>query len=134
MPGQGKTFAAGAALVLLVAWHAGPATASSNTLAMCDDVADVTLEIPATELKANIVNDAIDKKDVEVVESATDSDTLSPTENLIPNVEAVLRKVFEESATHLADSDGRPAMNTRVPGVSDDDLARYKRQMYRTDI
>lgn len=30
--------------------------------------------------------------------------------------------------------EAEPGMNTKLPGVSDDDLSRYKKQMYRRDI
>ncbi len=113
MSKQGKAFAAGAALAFFVAWHAGPASASSNTPKVSDDV----------------------------TESANALETLSPpTRSLAPKVEAELRKAFKKPATSLADSDGkplgtqRPAITTRVPGISDEQLARYKRQMYRKDI
>jgi hypothetical protein len=113
MTKQGKAFAAGAALAFFVAWHAGPASASSNTPVVSDDV----------------------------TESATALDTLSPpTHSLAPRIEAAFRKVFKEPATSLADGNGkplgsqRPAITTRVPGISDEQLARYRRQMYRKDI
>jgi len=111
MSRQGKPFAAGAVLALLVVWIAGPATASSNTPVVGDDVE----------------------------KSANEFDTFSPSHSLAPRVEAALRKVFKEPAARLDDIDEsvsskRPAMTTRVPGISDDQLARYKRQMYRKDI
>lgn len=112
MPNQGKACAAGAALAFLVAWHAGPAIASSNTPVGSD----------------------------EVTKSANEFDTMSPSHSLAPRVEAALRKVFKEPATSLAESDDkppgskRPTITTRVPGISDEQLARYKRQMYRKDI
>ena len=104
-------FAAGAAFALLVMWLAGPASASSNTPVVRDDVE----------------------------QAGNEFDTLSPSHSLAPRVEAALRKVFKESAARLDDIDDserskRPAMMTRVPGLSDDQLARYKRQMYRKDI
>lgn len=113
MSKQGKAFAAGAALAFFVAWHSTPAIASSNTPVVGDDV----------------------------TESANALDTLSPpNDSLAPRVAAAFRKVFKEPATSLADSDGkplgsqRPVITTRVPGISDEQLARYKRQMYRKDI
>jgi len=114
MSRQGKPFAAGAVLALLVVWIAGPATASSNTPVIRDDVE----------------------------KSANEFDTFSPSHSLVPRVEAALRKVFKEPAARVDDIDDidesviskRPAMTTRVPGISDDQLARYKRQMYRKDI
>lgn len=144
MPKRGKSFAAGAAIVLLAAWHAEPATASSNAPISCDDVADVSFEVPASDLQTAVVSYEVEAKSIEDAESVEEIDALSPDHYLAPRVEAVLRKVFKESATPIsdspvsdtpiADSDKQPAMNTRVPGVSDHELARYKRQMYRTDI
>jgi hypothetical protein len=127
---QSKTFAAGAAIALLAAWHAAPASASSNTPAICNDVADASLEIAPGELQAKIVSHDIDTKGVEAAESASEIEALSPTHYLAPRVEAVLREVFEDTAT----PDEMPTINARVPGVSNDELARHKRQMYRTDI
>ncbi|MGI9249419.1 MAG: hypothetical protein ACR2QI_10410 [Woeseiaceae bacterium] len=136
---QSKTFAAGAAIALLVALYASPALASSNASTICNDVADASLEIAPGELLAKNVSQNIDTNGVEITESASEMETLSPTHYLAPRVEAVLRKVFEDSATPLADSeqpdeDDAPTMKSRLPGVSDDELSRYKRQMYRTDI
>lgn len=111
MSRKGKPFAAGAAFALLVVWLADPAIASSNT---------------------PVVRDKVEK-------SANEFDTFSPSHSLAPRVEAVLRKVFKEPAARLNDIDEsvsptRPAMTTRVPGMSDVQLARYKRYMYRKDI
>jgi hypothetical protein len=119
-PKQGKNFAAGAAIVFLVAWHANPATASSNTPVLCDDVADSALEIPAHKLQATIVNHESDAKRVE--------------ENAAKSLDD--EKAVETAVTENPIAAGKkvPAMHARVPGVSDDELARYKRRMYRTDI
>ena len=140
MPGQGRYFAAAAAIALVVALHAGPAVAASSTPVKCDDIADITLDIAASDLKAHIVSHEIDAKGVENEKSVDESDALSSTHYLAPRVEAVLRKVFKkDTATPvadrpIADSDKQPEMNTRIPGISDDELARHKRQMYRKDI
>lgn len=119
-PKQGKNFAAGAAIIMLAAWHANPATASSNTPALCDDVADAALEIPAQKLQAIIVNHEADAKRVE-------ADTTIPVDD-----EKSVETPIAESP--IAAGEKVPAMHARVPGVSDDELARYKRRMYRTDI
>jgi len=110
---QGEALAAGVTLALLALWHASPAGASSNTPLVPDDVAN----------------------------SADELDALSPARSLTPGVEAAQREVSEEAATtSLAVDDDKllgnelPAMTTRLPGISDERLARYKRQMYRTDI
>lgn len=119
-PKRGKNFAAGAALVVLAAWHANPAIASSNTPALCDDVADSALETPAHKLQAIIVNHEADAKRVE-------ADTTTP----VDDEKAVETPIAEDPITA---GEKVPAMHARVPGVSDDELARYKRRMYRTDI
>ena len=106
-PRPGRSFAAGAAIVALACWQAG------------------------------FASNEID------VERAAESDlafkAVSPEDLLAPRVDAELRKVFDEQATPATetaepDVDKQPVMNTRVPGVSDEDLAEFKRQMYRTDI
>jgi hypothetical protein len=110
---QGKALAAGATLALLALWHAGPAGASSNTPLVPGDVTN----------------------------SADELEALSPAHSLSPGVKAAQREVSEEAATTpLAADDDKPlgnelpAVTTRLPGISDERLARYKRQMYRTDI
>jgi hypothetical protein len=134
-PRQGKAYGASALLVVLVsAWYAGPAIASSNTFPVCDDVNDVNLEIPVKELQVAITSNKVEADEVDIVESDAEPDTFSTTENPGPDHEAILHEVFEETTTRFSESDEWPAMNARVPGLSDDELARYKRQMYRTDI
>lgn len=134
-PRQGKAYGASALLVVLVsAWYAGPAIASSNTFPVCDDVNDVNLEIPVKELQVAINSNKVEADEVDIVESDTEPYTFSTTENPGPDHEAILHEVFEETTTRFSESDEWPAMNARVPGLSDDELARYKRQMYRTDI
>lgn len=134
MPKQGKPFMVAVALILLVcAGHTAPAIAS-NTLAMCDDVADVRLGIDADELQATIASNNIVTKEVEAVESTIEGDASSAGEDLVPGVEAAPRQVVEKTTSQIAEDDDQPAMKARVPGISDDELARYKRQMFRTDI
>ncbi|MGB5450392.1 MAG: hypothetical protein WBM80_15815 [Woeseiaceae bacterium] len=109
---QGKALAAATALAFLVAWHAAPATASSNTPVGSDDVTN----------------------------SASEYHTISSGHSLAPRIEAALRKAFKAPAVSLAERDDkplasqRPAITTRVPGISDEQLARYRRLMYRKDI
>ncbi len=139
MPKQGNAFAAGAVIAVLAAWYTGPAIASSNATLLSDDISDVRLEIASKELQAKVVSHEMDANGVEASESDFGIDAISPSHYLTPKVEAALRKVFKDSATPIAgsrkpDSDEPPAMHTRVPGVSDDELARYRHQMYRTDI
>jgi len=137
MPNQGSSFVAGAAIVMLAAWHTGPAFAATSSSALCDDVADLTFRVPAKELQANEVSHDVDTKVVAKTEHAID--TLPPSHYLAPRVNAALREMFKDKTAALSDSDttegsNPPVMKTYVPGVSDEELAQYKRQMYRTDI
>ncbi len=105
---------------------------------------DPSFEISGSQLKAIKISHEIDASRAETSKSNNDADALSPAKYLSPKAEAELRKVFEKSTkpaadspiaeTRLADGDEQPAVKARVPGVSDNDLARYKRQMYRRDI
>lgn len=136
-PRQGNSVAASAAILVLAALSAAPMSASANTCSLCGDAAYRILEVPAAELQADTVSHDLDTKDV--ANPTAIVKTLSPNHYLTPRVEAALRKVFKDRNAPLADSeqaddDEPPTMNTRVPGVSDRELARYKRQMYRTDI
>ena len=143
-PTQCNSFAAGAAILLMGAWNAGPAFASANSPEICDDASTSSFEISGSQLEAINVNHEIDANGVEITKSNNDDDALSPRHYLSPRAEGTLRKVLVETTTPvaevpiaetpLADDVERPAVKTRVPGVSDNDLVRYKRQMYRRDI
>lgn len=139
---QGNAFAANAVILLLAAWFAAPVTAAPNIEIGCEDVADATLEIPVHKLNAEIVNHDVDDQAI-----GSDSDVLTPAHYLTPQAQATLRKVFDDTARPLAELAPRnddsvddvareelPDMNARVPGVTDSELARYRRQMYRSDI
>lgn len=134
-PEQGNLFAAGGAILLLAAWHADPA--SANSAPLCDDVATLAFEVPAEQLQVDAVSHEVDAQGTETLN--TEIEVISPDHYLAPRVEAALRRVFEDIATPVADGDKPateepPEMNTRVPGLSDEELARYKRLMYRVDI
>jgi len=144
-PVQGTTSTASAVVLLLAACFAAPVIAAPNIDIRCDDVADATLEIPVHELKAEVVNHDVETDIAD--ESEAESDVLKPAHYLTPQAEARLQKAFEDASPPLAtakpasdddvdtvDGDEFPGMNTRVPGVSDSELARYRRQMYRIDI
>ena len=143
-PNPGHRLAACAAILLTLAWHAGPAAASANTPEMCDDAGQRSFEIPGSKLAVLDVGRDVDSNSSEVGHSDGDVDALLPTNYLSPQAEAALRELLEDTKkaspdSPIADAPGadrgeQPAMKARVPGVSDNDLARYKRQMYRRDI
>lgn len=137
-PPQHARISAGAVALLLAAGLAAPAQAASNTHLLCPDA---TLDIPATELSVATVS-----QDSQATESAARDNIMeiAPTHVLRPQVKAALRDVFsatddkrEAAAEDMAapgDADDTPRMNTRVPGITEDALLRYKRQMFRRDI
>ena len=149
-PNPGKRLAIGVVAIVLAAWQTGPAAASPSTPALCDDVADVALEIPAHGLQATAVSHEMNADAVVATAGAEKkSDTASPAQSAVPQNGADLRKalsdkriaVLEKKAAELplattpaAIDDQPPAVHAQVPGVSDDELARYKRRMHRNDI
>lgn len=143
-PGKGTGFSAGAALLLVAVWSAGPAFASATSSEICDDRTDRSLNIPTDQLEASAHRDPVDINDLAKAKSNFVTGALPPARLLTPNTERTLREVLDESASPAAaspvadapqaDVDERPAARARVPGLSDGELARYKRQMYRRDI
>lgn len=147
--GQANNSAALAASLMLVAWIATPTVAAPNLEVRCDSVVTVSLDIPDHKLKAEIEDRDVGAKSTENSRAENKKDSLSRAEYLVPRAEAAARRVFkdaaaplaetkpaadEQAASESAESETLPGMNTRVPGVSASDLARYRRQMYRTDI
>jgi hypothetical protein len=138
-PKQGKVSAA--AVLLLAGLFAGPVCGAPNHEIICDDAHDATLEISSDELTASTVSHELENDDV-AAEIASEMGILPQGHALKPNVEAAVRDMFtdseKDSAAHdvneAQESDTAVIMNTRVPGISDDQLARIKRQMFRKDI
>ncbi len=92
-------------------------------------------------LTALVAAPTLASHDVVEPDSADKVDVLSADHLLKPRVEATVREVFADSDDEAepaeavqTEADEPVIMNTRVPGVSDDELARFKRQMYRKDI
>jgi hypothetical protein len=103
---------------------------------LCSKTHDATLEISENELSATLVS-----HEIEIRDSDDKVDTLSADHLLGPRAAATIREAFadsddvtEQTEAQPSDADDTIIMNTRVPGFSDDELARFKRQMYRKDI
>jgi len=154
-PKQHKTFAANAALFVVAAMFAAPALATTKSQVPCSDATAADLETPVQVLITEVVN-----HDIPVSSINTDTSTSI----LAPRAEAAIRNAFEESDIASSDTSGldltnallappmagtdtktestddekqpepESGMNTKLPGVSDDDSSRYKKQMYRRDI
>jgi len=154
VPRSGLFAAAAAGVALLAAWTA-PAFAATNSTTLCEQLALATLDVPDIALKSRVVNHDAEPAEQSAIANV---EALSPQHLLAPGVEAALRRVFSEEIPRdeeaiesasaplaetqpEADTLNRPLpetepapMNTRVPGVSDDDLVNFKQQMYRKDI
>ena len=133
-PKRGNT-AATAALLVLAGLLAGPAQAAPDHEILCDESHNATLDVATTELTAQPVSHE--------PESSTpdDSDTPTADQLLKPRFDATVREIFAEEeeesepAEIVEEEAEDPALlRIRVPGVSDEDLVRFKRQMYRRDI
>ena len=143
-PISGKFFAAGAAMLLAAAWHAGPVLASANSPEMCGGADKPSLELSRDDLDVLNVGLEIAADRVEIDQSESDGDSFLPANYLSPRAEALIRDAREKpmegapdrplAETPRTDPDGQPTIKARVPGVSDGDLVRYKRHMYRRDI
>ena len=150
LPKQG--IRAATAVLFALAWI-GTAGASPGYEAPCDTAADPLLEISESALTTTNVSHELPMASDE---SGATTQGVSPQRLFNPNAAASLRKAFDDDADRLtelaagpvvdalppvkqserpiADAERPATMNTRVPGVSSEELARYKRQMYRKDI
>ncbi len=132
-PKQGNT-AATLTLVLLTCGFAVPVLAAPDHAIFCDDHHEATLDISDTELTAMPVSHELEAR------KGKDAETVSADQLLKPRFDATVRKVFteEESEEELQETDTEvddpAALRIRVPGVTDEELVRFKRQMYRRDI
>lgn len=131
---------AATAILALCSWSA-TAFAASGHQELCPETDVTSLDIPHTQLNASAVSH--EETSPDAAEESERSPTLPTAQRLHAQPKATLREIFSdtESSTQGADDavssqdgDERTHMNTRVPGVSDDELMRYKEQMYRRDI
>ncbi|MCH9693862.1 MAG: hypothetical protein K0U72_05075 [Gammaproteobacteria bacterium] len=158
-----KKLAASAAGFVLLAISLPALGASSNKL-LCDEEEEANLDVPVEKLTAIVVDHDVilsTVKDI-AIEAADRQQVVSRL--LAPRAEAAIRDAFGESdledehpAPDLSSSvlsrpvagvdtavvpennespqeDPVSGMNTQLPGVSEDDLSRFKKQMYRRDI
>ena len=132
-PKQGNTTAT-LVLLLLMSGFATPVLAAPDHDILCDDHHEATLQIPASELATRPVSHELEAR------KNDDSETVSADQLLKPRFDATVREIFvdDEEIEVLdeaeIDADDPTALRILVPGVSDEDLVRFKRQMYRRDI
>ena len=161
-PKHPKSFAANAAIFLSAALISLPALGSNSTPIPCPLSDQATLDVSPDELVATAVSH--DVSYAAPGRASAKTDTSNPVSLLAPRAEAAIREAFQqgESApagtrvsellrtvvtTQLESTDSDvnapeedakietpSGMTTRLPGVSDDDLSRFKKQMFRRDI
>lgn len=143
-PISGRLIAACFATWLIALSHGSLALASANVPPSCDEESNNVLEIPASELLASNVSNELDDKNAALKISVSGEDRDDSARFLTPRAKSTLRQVFERNPAPAAaprpddeaaeDPDKPPMIKARVPGVSDVELERYKRHMYRRDI
>lgn len=153
-----NTFAAAAALLLVSGILASPAIAATSSLFACKEATQATLHVHANELTTVVVSSTVTETSAEKTSLLQDVALTSPKNLLAPRAEAAIRDAFQESEallvvkapmtapmagtkaqTETVTEEDEPeksdlSMNTKLPGISDDDMVRYKKQMYRRDI
>ena len=144
-PRHGLPTAAAAAL-LAAACYLTTAHAAPGIDPLCDDVAEATLEVEIRELKSGMARQDPDASPQHAPTAPDRHSIVTRTNFLAPRARDAAREAFEdvlaeatpssaaETTVETLDTDDRPMMSTRIPGLTDDELARYRRQMYRTDI
>lgn len=144
VPTVGKSFATGVLVLLAAAWYATPVFASASSPKMCEDAASSAFEIPVTALDAMGVAEDLQSDSIGAIQPNNDGNELPASRYVPASTGTQLRgdrtdktaREYDDPGTdsRVTVGDKQSTVKTRVPGVSDDDLARYKRQMYRRDI
>jgi len=144
-PYSGRISAVCVATWLLVLSHGGPAFASSNLPSSGDSQDGTPPDVPADQLHASEADHEFGAEDT-TDDRTDDADApLVPANyHLTPEAETALRRLFRNGVEQgveqtpdvesAVEQDEPAAIKTRVPGVSDAALERYKRNMYRRDI
>jgi len=150
---QRNTFAAGAAVFIMAGICTAPALAATSAQIDCPEEATrATLDVPAHFLATDFVSHSVPAASItdENISTEIDEAEIAPSSSLLaPRAAAAIRNAFISSHTPpMAGTDAKAVsepeddestlpdsgLNTELPGVSDEELARYKKQMYRRDI
>ncbi len=151
-PKQQNTFAASATLIVLAGFCTAPALAATSARIGCpEEATKATLDVPVHILTTELVSHsdpAEPNADDEAIAEIVEIEIAASSSLLAPRAAAAIRDAFKMSHTPpMAGADAKPepatddegtvpdsGMNTELPGVSDEDFSRYKKQMYRRDI
>jgi len=148
-PHHQNNFAAGAAIAIVTGVLCAPALAATTSQIPCPETTEASLIVPDYVLVAESVNHNIPASSITVDDTGAKTEAAPANILLAPHAEAAIRKAFNPARTapmagidskvkptssddEIAEIDSR--MNTGLPGISDDDFMRYKKQMFRRDI
>jgi len=129
----------GTAALLLSAWSAS-AFASNGFDTHCAEANDAlpTPKIPAPSLTIEVVEHGLTIASADLDTAAAKSDSKSAVS---PALADAAEKLSTDDLDEQAGADESAGTNTqppgaalRLPGVSDENLPRFRRQMYRKDI
>lgn len=136
-------------LLLAGCLFALPALGATPHHVLCSESDSPTLEVHVEALTTEIVSHDLSAKPIEEDEVVEESKVVLNTPILEPRAREAIREAFRDELLEVSteeiqvetDSDDveieeEPprVMNTQLPGVTQEKLERYKRQMYRRDI
>jgi len=140
---QRNTFAAGAVIFVMAGVCTAPALAANSARVDCpEEATKATLDVSARLLVTNAVSHSLPDAEIDKIEA-------TPSSLLAPRAAKAIRNAFMSSHTPpMIGADTKPVsasesdestvpdseMNTELPGVSEEEFLRYKKQMYRRDI
>jgi len=162
-PELDKTLANKAAVLMLAVIFAAPTLAATNSRIPCSEADEATLNVAVNALITAAVSHDLPISSADDATPNDEIEVVSSTNLLAPRAAAAIRDAFAESDNaELKSSDTAPSrtvltppvagmkpgaetrddkgkvpvsgMNTKLPGISDEALSRYKKQMYRRDI
>lgn len=132
--------AANAAATLLLGLACSSAFASNSFKLDCDDVSDAlaAVEIPTSSLNIRAADHGLTDSAADMKDPASDPGAEKLTSPALAEVADVsLDDSVESSAADNDDTvpvNDLPETALRLPGVSEKEQPRFRRQMYRTDI
>jgi len=142
-----------AALLVVTGIIAAPALAATSYPLPCKDASEVTLHVHIDALSTELLSHDLARDSVEKSTRLNQVSVTSASGLLAPRAEAAIREAFEDSEELILTApmtgakieveaaveednldDTAIEMTTKLPGISDDDLSRFRKQMYRRDI
>ena len=138
-----------ATLLLIGCLLTTPAFAATPHHILCSESDSPTLDVPMESLTTEVISHDLSVKSIEKDDAIEKTKIVIKTPVLEPRARQAIRNAFRdelietaadeieiESENDDAEIDEQPprVMNTRLPGVTQEKLERYKRQMYRRDI